>query len=226
MYKVDQLIEKLEKLTGKKVKLKEASPSTRTMGSLTQKEFEILINNDKLFFVDKKIPMNLTDVISKSLEENNSLEDVANILGLDEEDVDDLDHTNYEDAAMELTSSYKRFKEAIAQGYISAKEPLNFINSKKVKLKEVAKTFKKDIGLSISFDEFREIDSLLRKAGFKASTIEDTVRGIVDETLDYYWWIARGDDMPHGITINNPKIFKTKTYNTLLNYQSESESEY
>ena len=214
---LNKLIESLEKLTGKKVKLKEKRSLVKTMGSLTEEEFKQLINNDLLLIPDTNIPGNLIDVITSSLQESIDLDTVAEILG--EFESEDLDYTNYEDAARELTSSYKRFKKAIVQGYISAKEPLNFID---IKTSKVSKK-KKEIRLMSSFDEFEEIDSLLRQAGFKASTIQDTKRGIVDETLDYYWWIARGDDMPHGITINNPEILKTKMYNTLLDYQGENE---
>jgi len=214
--KVDKLIEKLEKLTGKKVKLKEASSSTK---------FELTSKGKSLVADYKQLHSALVRLgVEDDFELGDDAMDAQTVYGAAVvlKDINSLKPYFTLDEIIDIEGDEEFVEKTLIPLYLR-RGYIKQVTTENVKLTEVAKTFKKDIGLSKSFDEFREIDSLLRKAGFKASTIEDTVRGIVDETLDYYWWIARGDDMPHGITINNPKIFKTKMYNALLDYQGESE---
>jgi len=89
-----------------------------TMDSITPEQFQEFTNNDVLAIPGESYAGDLALVIASYLEENISTEQCGEILGMDEDEAEDLDSTAYEDAAYELVSSYERFKEAIEEGYI------------------------------------------------------------------------------------------------------------
>ena len=93
-----------------------------TMDSITPEQFENFTTNDLLVIPGESYAGDLALVIAPYLEENISTEECGEILGMDEDEAEDLDSTAYEDAAYELVSSYERFKEAIEQGYIDGDE--------------------------------------------------------------------------------------------------------
>jgi hypothetical protein len=92
--------------------------ATLTMSSISPNQFEDFTANDVLAIPGESYAGNLADVIAPSLEENISTKQCGEILGMDEDEAEDLDSTAYLDAAYELVSSYERFKEAIQEGYI------------------------------------------------------------------------------------------------------------
>ena len=92
--------------------------SNTTMDSITPEQFEEFTTKDILAVPGTGYAGNLADVVEPYLEENISTEECGEILGMDEDEAEDLDSTAYGDAAYELVSSYERFKEAIEQGYL------------------------------------------------------------------------------------------------------------
>lgn len=104
------------------------------------------------------------------------------------------------------------------------KEKINLLESitrKKVKLIEA-----RNAGISLSDDfgedEFDDIDTRLKAKGFKSVSIEDAINNHSMPDADFKWWIAQGDDMPHGISIFNPAILKTEEYRELLSYKGKN----
>ena len=111
------------KLTTNSRMLNEES-STITMSSITSEQFKEYTTKDILLIPGTDYEGNLADIVTPHLEENISTEQCGEILGMDEDEAEDLDSTAYEDAAYELVSSYERFKKAIKQGYIDGDQPV------------------------------------------------------------------------------------------------------
>lgn len=90
-------------------------------------------------------------------------------------------------------------------------ESLEKLTNKKVKLVEKENFKQIDISLSDSFDDelFNKITSKLKSKGFI-------------EGQDFEWWIARGDDMPHGVSILNPAIVKTNEFEVLKGFEGDN----